>query len=167
MMAERRDAPALKASSARGSTGLVVAVVATVIGGLILAALLTNEQIERRTADAFLREYYQQVVQDRDTAWSMLTPEFRSSGKIRGGSKTYDVFFGKFKEVRVSQVDKVSGDPNWFVTSLTYVSRKGRASPPEWTRFQLACSLWVNKNPFMNCKPKHIEISDTSYERIR
>lgn len=129
--------------------------------------MLSNEQIERRTADAFVREYYHQAVHDRDTAWSMLTPEFLSSGKIRGGREAYDAFFAKFREVRVSQVDKVPDDPNWFVTSLTYVPMKGPASPPEWTRFQLECSLWVNKNPLLNCKSKHIRISDTSYERVR
>jgi hypothetical protein len=162
-MTEPQAPHAIKALSERGSTGLWVAIISTVIGGLILAALLTNEQIERRNAASFLQEYYRQTVRSRDTAWNMLTPEYRNH--IRGGRRAYNSFFGSMKEVRVSQVDRI--DTNRFVASLTYVTRKGRVSRAEWTRFQLTCSLWANKNPLLACKPKDLKISDTSYERVQ
>jgi hypothetical protein len=162
-MTERRTLHAIKASPERGSTGLWVAIISTVIGGLILALLLTNEQIERRSAASFLQEYYRQAVKNRDTAWNMLTPEYRS--EIRGGRRAYDAFFANMKEIRVSQVDRIDADR--FVASLTYVTKKGRASRAEWTRFQLVCSPWANKNPLLACKPKYLKISDTSYERVQ
>jgi hypothetical protein len=163
LMTEQCAPRAVKVSPERGSTGLWVAIISTVIGGLILAALLTNEQIERRTAQSFLQEYYRQAAHNRDTAWNMLTPEYRSH--IRGGRAAYDAFFGKMKEIRVSQVDRI--DTSRFVASLTYATKKGRASRAEWTRFQLTCSLWANKNPLRTCQPKDLKISDTSYERVQ
>jgi hypothetical protein len=163
IMTEQWATRAVQASPERGSTGLWVAIISTVIGGLILAALLTNEQIERRTAQSFLQEYYKQAVRNRDTAWNMLTLEYRTN--IRGGRGAYDAFFGNIKEVRVSQVDRI--DTSRFVASLTYVTKKGRVSRAEWTRFQLTCSLWANKNPLRTCQPKDPKISDTSYERVQ
>jgi hypothetical protein len=159
----------------RGELGFWPTVVSGVVGGvvatLLVTALLTNEQIERRTADRFLRQYYGQVVRtaDRDRTWNMLTAEFRNSGKIREGTlegrTAYDTFFNKWREVRLGQVDKVAEEPNQFEVDLTYISKTGRAYRPENIKFRLACSQWINKTPLLNCKPKDLKIDDTTYGR--
>jgi hypothetical protein len=172
MMANERSGRMIN-SSERGElgfwqtalNGVIVALIgAALVGGI---ALLTNERIERPTAERFLREYYEKAVPaaDRDHAWNMLTVSFQENeDKLREGSlrgrEAYDVFFGRLREVQVGHVDKVSGEPDWFETNLTYISKTGRRSI-EKTHFKLVCSWFIKKNPFRNCKPENIQIQDS------
>jgi hypothetical protein len=157
-------------SSERGELGFWKTILSGIIVALIVAAvvagiaLLTNEKIERPTAERFLRRYYEQAVRapDRDDAWNMLTVSFQENeDKLREGRETYDAFFSKLREVQVGHVETVSGEPDSFEANLTYILRTGGHSI-EKTRFKLVCSWRIKKNPFRNCKPENIRIQDTS-----
>jgi hypothetical protein len=166
MMADDRSGRMIN-SSERGELGFWKTVISGVIVTLIVAAVVavTNEGIERPTAERFLREYYKDAVPaaDRDRAWNMLSVSFQENeDKLREGRKTYDAFFSQWRDVQVSHVKTVSGESDWFEADVTYISSTGHAK--EKTRFKLVCSLWIKKNPFRNCKPEDIKIKDTSRE---
>jgi len=147
----------------RGETSLAAQIFVGVVVVLIGAVLLSTEQIERRVADGFLRDYYRKAVHDdqRELAWNSLTEEFRES-RLGGDRKAYDQFFRKWKGVRVSQVHKVPDEQNQFTAVLTYMPKRGRTPPPEKVVFKLNCSDLVTKNPFIECASKDLMIDDTT-----
>ena len=172
MLANERSSGRMISSSERGELGFWPAVLSTVVAALIVTAggaLVTDERIERPTAERFLRGYYRQAVSaaDRDHAWNMLTVGFQENDdKLREGDlvgrEAYDISFNKWREVQVDQVDSVAGEPNKFEANLIYISKKtGRPTPVHKVHFQLVCSWWIKKIPLRNCKPEDIKIEDS------
>jgi hypothetical protein len=138
---------------------------ATLVIGLIIAVVSFTmnyeQQIERRTAKAFLEKYYSLVVnaKTRDRAWIMLTPEFQRNHPVKS-RKAYDGEWNKVKTVRVGPVHSVNGEKNHFLTRLTYVLRDGRIARPEKLSFELKCNGWMSKQPFVKCDVEHLRLHD-------
>jgi hypothetical protein len=136
--------------------------------------LVTDERIERPTAERFLQRYYEQAVPaaDRRHAWDMLTVGFQENDeKLREGNLTgrdaYDAFFNKWRKVEIGQVDSVAGEPNKFEAYVTYIWKEtGRRTPPHRMHYQLFCPSWIKKIPFRNCKPEDIKLEDSVQKEI-
>jgi hypothetical protein len=81
-VATRRRSRRRRNSRRRGFPWVPTLVTGVIVGAIIAVfayGLGYSETIERRTAKAFLEQYYAQVVnpKTRGEAWNMLTPEFR------------------------------------------------------------------------------------------
>jgi hypothetical protein len=122
-----------------------------------------DQQIERRTAKAFLEQYYSRVVnaKTRDLAWNMLTIDFQRNGPARNRS-LYEREWRKVRAVRVGAVHHVGGQKNNFLTKVTYVLRDWRESQPEKLSFQLVCKSWVRKQAFRKCSPDDLLLHDAT-----
>jgi hypothetical protein len=138
----------------------------SVVAGVTVAFITLQwtyvERIHPRTAEQFIRQYYAQVVErdTRDKAWHELTPGFQASRRVQSWEK-YDAWWSNVKEVRIGPVQNVTGEPNRFLTKLTYVLHDGRVSKEEKTSFQLVCSSRI-KIPLRNCNLKYIRIDYTN-----
>jgi hypothetical protein len=143
------------------------ALLATLSTGLILFLITYtvnyDQQIERRTAKAFIEQYYSRVVnaKTRDLAWNMLTPDFQRNGPAKN-QRVYEREWRRVRAVRVDAVHHVDGQKNHFLTKVTYILRDGRVSQPEKLSFQLVCNSWVRKQAFRKCAPKDLLLHDAT-----
>jgi hypothetical protein len=79
----------------------------------------TNGQLEN-----FVASYYANVIQNRDSTWTQLSPRMQG---FAGGRSSYDGFWQSIRSVSVNRV-QANAAANTAVVNLTFTSTNGRTS---------------------------------------
>lgn len=141
-------------------SGIALPAMTAAVTSLILVS--SNPNIPDSSAHTFLSDYYSSIVNphQRIADYNIdLTSNFRD---FPGHTwQSVNKFFSDERQVIVTSIIPLSGNPDAFTASLAYYNKNG-SEDTETTNFYLVCDgYFLARLPFISCPPGHLKIDNT------